>query len=101
SQPCEGPRLPRTSVQCSSGSHLDGGFDGFGFELLGFVTEVLEEDGGDIAFAEAGNDDDDQLASVFVAAGDLNGGVNRGAGGDADEEAFFEGQATGHGDGVV
>jgi hypothetical protein len=69
--------------------------------LLGFVAEIFEQHRGDVTLAEAGDDDDDELACVLFAAGDLHSGMDRGAGGDANQQTFFEGQAAGHGDGVV
>ena len=68
---------------------------------MGLVAEVVEEDGGEVALAGAGDDDDDELARVFGVVGELEGGVDGGAGGDADQDAFLFGQAAGHGEGVV
>src|ERR1700728_260963 len=62
---------------------------------------MFEQHRGHGALAEAGNDDDDELAGAFFAPGDLEGGVDCGSRRDAYEQTFFEGQATGHGDGIV
>src|SRR3546814_4530592 len=44
----------------------------------------LEEVGGEVALGEGGQDGDDQLAGHLRPGADLEGGGQRGAGGDAD-----------------
>src|SRR6185369_14657640 len=63
--------------------------------------EVLVEGGGKVAFAEGRNHDDDQLAGIFRALGQFERGPGRGAGGNADQQAFFARHAAGDGEGVV
>jgi hypothetical protein len=48
-----------------------------------------------VALAEARDDDDDGLAGVLRAGGDLGRGREGGPGGDADEQALLGGGATG------
>src|SRR6478735_4397012 len=59
------------------------------------VDETLEQDGGEVALAEARDDDDDGLAGVLGPGGHLVGGGERGAGGDAHEQALLDGGTAG------
>ena len=75
--------------------------DGRGWGGEGLLAEVFEEGGGEVALAGAGDDDDDEFAGVAGLVGDLEGGEDGGAGGDSCEDAFFSGEAAGHGEGFV
>src|SRR4051812_12538552 len=81
----------------SSGSGSGGGGEDlaadFGFGLGG-------EGGREVAFAGRAGDRDDQLALVLGPLGQLDGGPDVGPGADADQNAFFLGQAAGHGKSV-
>ena len=44
------------------------------------------EDGGEVAFAGIGQEDDHPLALVFGAKGDLRGGIEGCSGGDTDQQ---------------
>ena len=67
----------------------------------GLLPQLVEEPGGEIALAEVGKDDDDQLARVLRVARKLDRRVDRRAGGDAHQQALLTGQAARHGEGLV
>src|SRR5437016_3839072 len=54
-----------------------------------------------VAFAEVGEDGDDELAGAVGAVADLEGCPDGGAGADAGQDAFLPGKPPGHGKGVV
>ena len=60
-----------------------------------FGAGFFGEGGGEVAFAGAGGDDDDFLAGGGGALGDFEGSPDGGAAGDADGEAFLDGEALG------
>src|SRR5580765_3356679 len=53
------------------------------------VHQTLEEDRGQVALTEVGDDHDDRLAGALRAGRDLGGGCEGGAGGDPDEQALL------------
>src|SRR5690349_6822019 len=85
------PPSPRTRVSGFSAGRRSR--SNFGAVLIS-VDESLEEDGGQVALAERGDDHDDRLALVLLALGDLDRGGDRGAGADADEQALLRGGAA-------
>ena len=58
--------------------------DGGGGSVEGLLAELVEEGGGEVALAGAGDDHDDQLASMAGFLRDLEGCVDGGSGGDSD-----------------
>ena len=66
-------------------------------------ADAFEEDGGEVALGEVGQDHDDGLAGEFIQLGQAHGDGGGGAARDADQQAFFLGQAAGefHGFGGV
>src|SRR6478672_9809976 len=92
------PPSPRTSVSGFSAGLGSWSICGavLMHELLGVidvqrrsVDETLEEDGGQVALTERGDDDDDRLALVLLALGHLDGGRDGSARADADEQTLL------------
>src|SRR5690606_3318052 len=67
--------------------------------LVTSVQQVRVQDRGQVPLAEAGDDDDDQLPGVLGPLGDLERPGDRGAGGDADQQALLLRGAAGELDG--
>src|SRR6478736_6132572 len=89
------PPSPRTSVSGFSAGLGSWSICGavLMHELLGVidvqrrsVDETLEEDGGQVALTERGDDDDDRLALVLLALGHLDGGRDGTARADAGDD---------------
>src|SRR6478735_7001947 len=98
------PPSPRTSVSGFSAGLGSWSICGavLMHELLGVidvqrrsVDETLEEDGGQVALTERGDDDDDRLALVLLALGHLDGGRDGSARADADEQTLLRRGAAG------
>src|SRR5438034_2489615 len=65
------------------------------------VRQIGVESGAQVALAEVGDDDDDELPRALAAARDFHGSPERRAGGDADEEPVLARRAAGHREGIV
>src|SRR3546814_12000874 len=61
----------------------------------------LEEVGGEVALGEGRQDDDDQLAGHLRTGADLEGGGQRGAGGDADRQSLHRRRGARNAEGGV
>src|SRR4029077_7879716 len=61
---------------------------------------MVEQDTAQVAFTETRKHHYDQLPGIFRTLADLDGGEDGGPGGDAHEQAFFDGETPGHEDGV-
>ena len=69
--------------------------------VRGLVPQVLEQGRGEVALAEAGDDENNALAGIFWTASHPDGGRDGGPGRNAAEHSLLGGHSPRHGHGIL